>query len=234
MQGCDRYDLARVACTIMVIPRGCSPAIPPSAAEISVSVLCGGRTTGLLSLWGGVTHARELRPPQPHNSLPAGLGFAWTRQKSARRGPRLPKPTPPPPELIRGLPPAYPQGTYVSCACTRAERSRALARTCTSSARRATLSGAAALSAECGLPATPWIAAPLGACGGRPFPRPDAVTDNSNHRHPWVPVPNPTSAPQAPVPLPPPPRFAGSQRREHQAPRPSLGRFAMATSWSRG
>ena len=169
-----------------------------------------------------LAHTREVRPHNRTPLAPRDLRLAWTHQKPARRGPPLPKPTPPPPKLIRGLPPAYPQGTYASCACTRAGRRRAPALTCTSSVRRATFSGAAVPSAECGPPRNavdsrarePPLLGRVGATTRALAPTRGTDTD----RRP-PPGSQPSTLPQT-AQAPHPPRFAGSHRTPSASPLP--------------
>ena len=169
-----------------------------------------------------LAHAREVRPHNRTPLAPRVLRLAWTHQKPARRGPPLPKPTPPPPKLIRGLPPAYPQGTCASCACTRAGRRRAPARICTSSVRRATFSGAAVPSAECGPPRTavdsrarePHL---LGRVGATTRALAPTRARTRTAAPPLGPSPQPCRKPHKP---PTPPRFAGSHRTPSASPLP--------------
>ena len=178
-----------------------------------------------------LAHTREVRPHNRTPLAPRDLRLAWTHQKPARRGPPLPKPTPLPLKLIRGLPPAYPQGTCASCACTRAGRRRVPARICTSSVRRATFSGAAVPSAECGPPRNavdsrarePHLLGRVGATTRALAPTRGTDTDR---RPPPGPSPQPCRKPHKP---PTPPVLPGAT--EHQAPRPSLDRSARASSW---
>ena len=169
------------------------------------------------------TNARN-NPKQRALSCPQA---AWTRHKSARRGPRPPKPTRPQRRLTRGLPPAYPQGTCALCACTHAGRRRAPARTCMRSARRATSSGAVGAPAECARSphrltltkrAIPHL---LGLVGGIRSQRCHGQ-QTLKHWHPCFPVTNPTPALASPNPFPPLRGFAGRRKkrdRRRRSPR---------------